>query len=123
MIYVLDAGPMLAFLNAEPGVDVVEELLTEPGSVCYVHAYNLCEVYYLYYRRGGPALGESAVRDLQSLGILLRDDLDPRRSRSALLERRRVDERPPRPVTAGRLLPGSGKAPRSYPGDNGPRGV
>lgn len=51
MNYVLDAGPMMAFLNNEPGVDVVEEVLTEPGATCYAHVFNLCEVYYLYYPR------------------------------------------------------------------------
>ena len=76
MIYVLDAGPMMAFLNNEPGVDVVEDVLTEPGSTCYAHAYNLCEIYYLYYRRGGVAIAESAIQDLLVLGIVPRDDVD-----------------------------------------------
>jgi len=47
--YALDAGPMMAFLNGEPGAEVVEDLLTEPESACYAHAYNLCEIYYLGY--------------------------------------------------------------------------
>lgn len=76
MNYILDADPMIAFLNNEQGADVVEDLLTEPGSTCYAHAYNLCEVYYLYYRRGGGALADSAIQDLLDLGIQVRTDLD-----------------------------------------------
>ena len=38
---------MMAFLHNEPGVDVVEDILTEPGSTCYAHVFNLCEIYYL----------------------------------------------------------------------------
>ena len=75
MNYVLDAGPMMAFLNNEPGVDVVEDILTEPESTCFAHVYNLCEIYYLYYRRGGAATAEAAVDDLLYLGIIPRDDL------------------------------------------------
>jgi PIN domain nuclease of toxin-antitoxin system len=67
---------MMAFLNNEPGVNVVEDVLTEPGSTCYAHVYNLCEVYCLYYRRGGVAIAESAIQDLLALGIVPRDDVD-----------------------------------------------
>ena len=66
----------MAFLNNEPGVDVVEDVLTEPGSTCYAHVYNLCEIYYLYYRRGGAAVAESATQDLLAVGIAPRDDID-----------------------------------------------
>lgn len=48
MNYALDAGPMIAFLDNEPGADVVENALTEPESACYAHIFNLTEVYYLY---------------------------------------------------------------------------
>jgi len=67
---------MVAFLNNEQGVEVVENVLTEPGSTCYAHAYNFCEVYYLYFRQGGAPLAENAVEDLLDLGILLNEDLD-----------------------------------------------
>src|SRR2546426_11565085 len=33
----LDAGPMIALLANEPGADVTEGVLTEPGSACYAH--------------------------------------------------------------------------------------
>ena len=49
MNYVLDAGPLIAFLDDEPGAAVVEQVLTEPGSTCYAHIFNLTEVYYIYF--------------------------------------------------------------------------
>jgi len=55
--YVLDAGPMIAFLDDEPGAEVVEQVLTEPGSTCYAHIFNLTEIYYIYFRRGGVVNG------------------------------------------------------------------
>jgi uncharacterized protein with PIN domain len=45
--YVLDAGPMIAFLDDESGAEVVEQALTEPGSTCYAHIFNLTEIYYI----------------------------------------------------------------------------
>jgi PIN domain nuclease of toxin-antitoxin system len=74
--YVLDAGPLIALLNGEAGADVVEDVLTEPGSTCYIHCYNLCEIYYQYFRRGGQATADEVVSDLLDLGICLRDDSD-----------------------------------------------
>ena len=76
MTYVLDAGPMIALLNNEPGAGVTENILTEPGGRCYAHIFNLTEVYYIYYRNGGLALAESALQDLLDAGIVVRDDAD-----------------------------------------------
>lgn len=45
MIYVLDSTAMIAFLTNEPGADVIEDILTEPGAVCLAHAINLCEIW------------------------------------------------------------------------------
>ncbi len=76
MNYALDAGAMVALLDGETGADIVEDVLTEPGSTCYVHFVNFAEVYYLYFRRGGQALAENTIQDLRNLGIMLRDDND-----------------------------------------------
>ncbi len=46
MIYVLDACAMIAYLNDEPGADVVEAAMIDPMNQCYAHAVNLCEVFY-----------------------------------------------------------------------------
>ena len=44
MIYVLDSTAMIAFLTNEQGAEVIEDILTEPNSVCLAHAINLCEI-------------------------------------------------------------------------------
>ena len=67
---------MIALLDGEPDADVVEDVLTAPGSTCYAHIFNLAEIYYIYFRRGGHTLAESNIEDLLTLGIVLRDDHD-----------------------------------------------
>ena len=67
---------MIALLDGEPGAEIVEDVLTEPGSTCFAHIFSLAEIYYLYFRRGGQPLAESALQDLLSLGIVLRNDHD-----------------------------------------------
>ena len=64
MNYAFDAGPMIAFLDGEPGAEVVEDLLTEPGTACAAHIFNLAEIYYIYFRRGGTAMAEDAFQSL-----------------------------------------------------------
>jgi PIN domain nuclease of toxin-antitoxin system len=71
--YALDAGAKIAFLDYETGADVVEDLLTEPGSACYAHIFNLVEVYYIYFRRGGASLAEIAIQSLQGAGVIVQD--------------------------------------------------
>lgn len=74
--YVLDAGTLIAFFNNESGADIVEDILTEPESVCYIHALNLCEIYYLYYRRQGQPIADVAVKDIADMGVVFRNDMD-----------------------------------------------
>ncbi|MFN7946020.1 MAG: PIN domain-containing protein [Blastocatellia bacterium] len=76
MIYVLDATAMIAFLTNEPGADVIEDLLTEPGSSCLAHAINLCELWYQAYRIGGDAAADQVISVLASIGIATRSDMD-----------------------------------------------
>ena len=76
MIYVLDACAMIAFLSGEAGADVVESALLEPGSQCLAHSINLCEVYYVFMRKGGEATAESALEDLKAAGVVERNDSD-----------------------------------------------
>ena len=76
MNYSLDAGPLMAYLNNETGAEQTENVLTEPESLCYMHFMNLCEIYYLYYRRGGVGVADAIVQDLLDIGIILRDDHD-----------------------------------------------
>lgn len=66
---------MVAYLNGEPGGDVVEKALLEQNSECLAHAINLCEVYYLFYRNA-PNICPSRTRSLSRSGRLL-DKLHP----------------------------------------------
>lgn len=67
---------MVAFLNGEPGGEVVEDALLEQNSECLAHAINLCEAYYLYYRAGGEAAAAKALADLFEVGVGERNDFD-----------------------------------------------
>lgn len=77
MIYVLDACAMIAYLNGEPGGEVVDQLLHDPRHTCYAHAINLCEVYYDFIRRADEATAEQAIADLIADGVTERADMDP----------------------------------------------
>jgi predicted nucleic acid-binding protein len=75
VIYVLDASAAIAFLRGEPGADVVAAILVDQAHEVLIHALNLCEVYYDFYRANGENAANDAVRDLLTLGIRLRSDL------------------------------------------------
>ena len=68
---------MIAYLRAEPGGQVVRDLLQDTAHQCLAHAINFCEVYYDFYRADGAELAGAAVRDLWRAGIACREDLSP----------------------------------------------
>lgn len=76
MILVLDASAMIAFLRDEPGAAVVEAVFTSGTDTCIVHAINLCEVYYDFIRSSDEPTARSAIADLESLGVIVREDMD-----------------------------------------------
>lgn len=76
MIYILDACAMIAYLDNEPGADVVESALIEPGNQCLAHAINLCEVFYQFHRAGGESAAAGALGDLHRMNLIERADLD-----------------------------------------------
>lgn len=51
-VYVFDSCAVIAFLQREPGAEVVAEILKSSGRRCLIHAVNVCEVYYDLFRRG-----------------------------------------------------------------------
>jgi predicted nucleic acid-binding protein len=67
---------MLAYLQGEPGGSVVARLFLDTQHTCFVHAINLCEVFYFYHRRGGETDAQRAVSTLLAAGIVVREDLD-----------------------------------------------
>ena len=76
MNLVLDSSALIAYLRNESGSDVTEELLEDPGNTCYVHAVNLCEVFYEARRRAGEERAQAALVVLSLAGIVTREDLD-----------------------------------------------
>ena len=55
----IDVSALIAFLRDEPGADPVENVLNVPQN-CYVHALNLCEVYYDFCRASNQNAAEAA---------------------------------------------------------------
>jgi len=74
VIYILDACAMIAFLRGEVGAEVVAEILRNPDDQCFAHAINLCEVYYDFFRASGEEVARAAVRDLEAVGIQIREE-------------------------------------------------
>jgi PIN domain nuclease of toxin-antitoxin system len=72
---VLDASALVAYIDAEPGGDVVADLLMDPNVTCYAHAFNLCEVYYNVVRNKDRATAQQTIADLRSDGVVFRRDL------------------------------------------------
>jgi len=76
MINVLDACAMIAYLRGEPGADVVEALLLDKNNSCVAHAVNLCEVFYDFMRAADENAAHTAIADLESMGLVVREDMD-----------------------------------------------
>ncbi|MCC6446316.1 MAG: type II toxin-antitoxin system VapC family toxin [Armatimonadetes bacterium] len=73
---VFDASALLAFLRNEQGIDTVRDLLKDPSNRCFIHAVNLCEIYYDVLRNHGEAIARQMIDDLLTTPLLLRDDMD-----------------------------------------------
>ena len=76
LLSVLDASAMTAFLEREPGGEIVRDLLADPARTCYAHAWNLCEVFYDFHRSGGETAAQDAMRQLFEATVKPRADLD-----------------------------------------------
>lgn len=75
-VVVMDACALIAYLRNEAGADVIKALLLDPNTTCLVHALNLCEVYYDFLRAYDEATAQSAVADLQAVGLVVKEDMD-----------------------------------------------
>jgi len=73
---VLDACALIALLRNEPGGGAVRSLLADDECRCFIHAVNLCEVYYDCLRNYDEAKADQMLDDLAICGLLLRDDMD-----------------------------------------------
>ena len=77
MTYVCDASALIAYLRREPGGVTVLAILDNPEHRCFVHAVNLCEVYYDACRSHGIDLAQPIVEQLLEGGLTLLSDMDP----------------------------------------------
>ncbi len=76
IVYIMDACAIVAFLTGEAGNMIVARLLADPNNLCFIHAVNLCEVYYDAVRRTDVATARQDMAALLAGGLVLRTDLD-----------------------------------------------
>jgi len=76
MNLVFDSSALIAYLEDEPGAEFVEALLNDPSAVGFVHAINLCEVYYGARREHGEQAAQAAIAELKNAGLHVREDMD-----------------------------------------------
>ena len=70
--YVLDACALLAFLNDEPGADVIDTLLQQAKngeSTLYMHKLNMLEIYYDLLREDGQTKAEEILARMLALPL------------------------------------------------------
>ncbi len=72
---VMDACALIAFLENEPGAEVVEDYLSDLTVDCVVHSLNLCEVYYNVLRDNGQTVADEAIESLKTNGIRVVTDM------------------------------------------------
>ncbi|HCE68596.1 MAG: hypothetical protein A2X82_01195 [Geobacteraceae bacterium GWC2_55_20] len=76
MRYVLDACAIISLIKNEDGALIVRQALEAENNVCFVHAVNLCEVFYDCLRCHGNDSAEKLLANLIEAGLILRDEMD-----------------------------------------------
>ncbi len=76
MIYILDACAAIAYLRDEAGAETIDNILSLEPPSCYIHAINLCEVYYDFLRASGEKVASASIEDLRSVGLIIRNEMD-----------------------------------------------
>lgn len=76
MNLVLDANALIALVHNEPGGHSVADMLDDPDNSFFVHATNLCEVYYDLARTHGELGARQIVEKLMSGPLAVREDMD-----------------------------------------------
>jgi len=67
---------MIAYLTGEAGNDVVTQILLDNPGDCFAHVFNLMEVYYVFFRKGGKTAADRALQTLLNAGVVAREDAD-----------------------------------------------
>ena len=73
--HVFDACAVIAFLEGEPGAEVVEELLQQQEGIRLLHTINALEVFYHTCRVAGEARARQLKTLFQRLGLTLESAL------------------------------------------------
>ncbi len=76
MKFVLDSSALIAFIRNEDGADIVEQLLLDESAAIFMHAINLCEVYYDCIRAVGEEKADSCVNAIITGNVVIREDMD-----------------------------------------------
>ena len=69
---VLDSYAVIAYLEEEPGHEIVGELLrqaTDGSAVLGISVVNLGEIWYHFARKQSEAIGDQVVKEIHELGI------------------------------------------------------
>lgn len=69
-IYVIDAGPLIDFLNDVPGGDAVRDRFKQENSLVMAHALNLMEVFYDTSRQLDVLTARDALDSLKRDGLI-----------------------------------------------------
>jgi PIN domain nuclease of toxin-antitoxin system len=76
MNLVYDSSVLIAYMEDEPGAEEVERLLSERSNVGFIHAINLCEIFYHVRRKHGEEASLAAYAGILKLGLNIREDMD-----------------------------------------------
>ena len=72
----LDVCAVIAYLRQEVGAEVLREIIERPNTFLAMHACNLGEVYYDFFRDDGLAAAQTAWANTLVLPLALRRDAD-----------------------------------------------
>lgn len=76
MRYVLDACAIISLIRKEEGCILIRQVFEVEENLCFIHALNLCEVYYDCLRCYGAPQTENLLTKLTQAGLVIRDDMD-----------------------------------------------
>ena len=76
MNLVYDSCALIAYLEDEPGADEMEQLLSHSSNAGFIHAINLCEIFYHVRRKHGEEAAQAAYAAIRRLRLGIREDLD-----------------------------------------------
>ncbi len=76
MNLVYDSNALIAYLEDEPGAEMVDELLADRSNVGFVHSIKLCEVFYHVRRTYGEQAAQDTYEAIQRLRLNIREDMD-----------------------------------------------